>query len=141
MILESAQMLSTAHRLLDGDIDDRLYKVTHKNHPSSIWARSSKQNYEWLYTHFLSLCSEYIKRYKKIHKTHSSLSGILYESPKNIPNIGLTPFSIAITDTSHHVKNNPISSYRIYYEKEKLKLDIDKNRYYKIIYGKEEYNE
>jgi intergrase/recombinase len=137
MILESAQMLSSAHRLLDNNNDDRLYKLTHQNHPSSIWARSSKQNYDWLYTHFLALCSEYILRYKKIHKTHRNLSSILYHAPKNIKNLGLTNYAIAITDKSHLVKNEPILSYRKYYESEKLKLDVDKNRYYKIIYGKE----
>ena len=54
MILESAQMLSTAHRVLDGDeyADSvGLYKMAHKNHPSTIWARSSStmnlwQNYQ-----------------------------------------------------------------------------------------------
>ena len=60
MILEYAQLLSTAHRVLDGTItiglsktgrkvkryvlpDDRdsiLYSATHINHPSAIWARS-----------------------------------------------------------------------------------------------------
>ena len=34
MVLEYAQMLSTAHRILDGDdVHPDLYKITHKNHP------------------------------------------------------------------------------------------------------------
>ena len=52
MILESAQLLSTAHRLLDGNklADERgLYKATHINHPSSIWVRKSSENYYWLW--------------------------------------------------------------------------------------------
>ena len=58
MILESAQMLSTAHRVLDGD--DRanetgLYKMAHKNHPSTIWVRASSENYRWLWKHFDAL--------------------------------------------------------------------------------------
>ena len=37
MILESAQLLSTAHRVLDeDDAHPDLYKVAHKNHPSTI---------------------------------------------------------------------------------------------------------
>ena len=39
MIVESAQMLSTAHRELDGDRwanKHELYKSTHKNHPSAV---------------------------------------------------------------------------------------------------------
>ena len=50
MIVESAQLLSTAHRLLDeDDAHSNLYKVAHKNHPSTIWVRSSLENYTWLY--------------------------------------------------------------------------------------------
>ena len=55
MILESAQLLSTAHLLIDGDelADERgLYKATHKNHPSSKWVRDSSENYEWLWNLF-----------------------------------------------------------------------------------------
>lgn len=40
MILEVAQMLSTAHRELESNIvtdDCLLYKKTHLNHPSTIW--------------------------------------------------------------------------------------------------------
>ena len=49
MILESAQMLCTAHRVLDGDehADNvGMYKMAHKNHPSSIWVRTKYPNYE-----------------------------------------------------------------------------------------------
>jgi hypothetical protein len=56
MILESAQLLSTAHRILDGDdqgvlpdFETRLfYRATHKNHPSAKWIRESVENYNWL---------------------------------------------------------------------------------------------
>ena len=51
MILESAQLLSTAHRVLDGDdyADSvGLYKIAHKNHPSTIWTRSSAVSYTHL---------------------------------------------------------------------------------------------
>ena len=37
MILEYAQLLSTAHRVLDGDDSiSVVYKATHKNHPSAF---------------------------------------------------------------------------------------------------------
>jgi len=67
MILESAQMLSGALRSC-GCNKDELYKLTHINHPCSIWTRSSKDNYKWLLNHFIALCNEYTKRYGKIHK-------------------------------------------------------------------------
>ena len=44
----SAQLLSTAHRVIDGDeYADKvgLYKMAHKNHPSTIWTRTSTENY------------------------------------------------------------------------------------------------
>ena len=67
MIIEYAQLLSTAHRLVDGDEGLVLYKATHKNHPSAIWARRSAQNYAWLYYHMMELGREYEKRYGKKH--------------------------------------------------------------------------
>ena len=86
MILESAQMLSTAHRVLDGDYSaDRggFYKMAHKNHPSTIWVRASSENYRWLWKHFDALLKEYTHRYGKHHATER-LRNILYMPPLNI---------------------------------------------------------
>ena len=79
MILEYAQMLSTAHRELDGNVPDILYKSTHKNHPSTIWTRSSKQHYDWLFRLFRMLSAEYMIRYGKIHKSWNTLNNILLQ--------------------------------------------------------------
>ena len=68
MILESAQMLCTAHHVY-GNPDDAPYKQAHLNHPSTIWARESRPNYFWLYEHMITLGQEYTKRYGKIHTT------------------------------------------------------------------------
>ena len=68
MILESAQMLCTAHHVY-GNPDDAPYKQAHLNHPSTIWARESRPNYFWLYEHMIALGQEYTKRYGKIHTT------------------------------------------------------------------------
>ena len=80
MILESAQLLSTAHRVLDGDEDaDRLglYKSFSPNHPSAIWVRQSDQNYNWLWEllHYLGI--EYSKRYDKVHSIVVFVSGLV----------------------------------------------------------------
>ena len=86
MILESAQMLSTAHRVIDGDYRaDRggFYKMAHKNHPSTIWVRASSENYRWLWKHFDALLKEYTHRYGKHHATER-LRNILYMPPLNI---------------------------------------------------------
>ena len=86
MILESAQMLSTAHRVLDGDEyanETGMYKMAHKNHPSTIWVRSSGMNYMWLYEHMRALMDEYTYRYGKHHATER-LNGPLFDPPNNI---------------------------------------------------------
>ena len=70
MPLETAQMLCTAHRVLDGDEyadANGLYKTAYKNHPCTVWARQSRGNYEWLYVHFLALAMEYNFRYNSQH--------------------------------------------------------------------------
>ena len=46
ILLEAVQMLCSAKRVLDPDdeINDRIYKLAHKNHPVTIWCRKSKEN-------------------------------------------------------------------------------------------------
>jgi hypothetical protein len=84
MILESAQMLCTAHHLLDGPDADVPYKIAHKNHPSTVWARQSSQNYAWLYYHMVALGDEYTKRYGKTHLTIKKCKDKLAKLPGGI---------------------------------------------------------
>ena len=69
MVSESVQMLSTTmHSVgLEGP-----WKKTHANHPCTIWARESLQNYQWLWDHANSLGEEYTHRYNKKHKSQTS---------------------------------------------------------------------
>ena len=86
MILETAQLLSTAHRVLDGDAKADivgLYKCTHKNHPSSVWVRSNQGAYQWTFMLFERLCKEYTRRYDKVHKS-ARLLPFLLSYPENI---------------------------------------------------------
>ena len=126
MILEYAQMLSTAHRELDGDVPDILYKSTHKNHPSTIWTRSSKQHYDWLFRLFRMLSAEYSIRYGlisdtndtfKVHKTWEKLGKILETAPKNIVDNGWIDPPQCMPD--HCKKPDTIDAYRNYYLTEK----------------------
>ena len=71
MILESAQMLCTAHHVY-GNAEQQLnvpYKQAHLNHPSTIWTRQCRANYRWLFLHMIALGDEYTKRYNKTHLT------------------------------------------------------------------------
>lgn len=87
MILESAQLLSNAHHMLDGDqVIKPIYRLTHKNHPSAIWVRTSLDHYMWLWSLLVELCGEYTHRYGKVHKVQrDGLLEILNQPPGNIP--------------------------------------------------------
>jgi hypothetical protein len=83
MVLESAQMLCTALHL-NGASHLAQYKKTHANHPSNIWTRETRSNYEWLLAHFKALCDEYTLRCNKVHAT-SHLYGNLKIGSQHIP--------------------------------------------------------
>ena len=120
MILESAQMLCTAHRVLDGEeYADRvgLYKKTHINHPCTIWARECSGNYWWLYTHFLGLGREYTYRYKRTHLSIKKLADPLYVMPKNITRGLMTKVAQAMPE--QYKNQDPIVAYRDYVVNEK----------------------
>jgi hypothetical protein len=124
MVLESAQLLSTAHRLLDPEPfhADLLYKSTHVNHPCSKWCRASANNYQWLYELFVCLCDEYTFRYGKIHLCDTKFRKILNTHPKGIPQIGLTPIAQAMPE--QYKNENPVIAYRQYYINEKSKFAV-----------------
>ena len=87
MILESAQMLCTAHHCY-GDREQKEnvpYKQAHLNHPSTIWARKSRATYMWLYEHMLALGHEYTNRYGKEHLSIIKCKEPLRLAPINMP--------------------------------------------------------
>jgi hypothetical protein len=150
MILEYAQLLSTAHRVLDGEqtpwfttaagrkkrewmlYDDRqniLYAATHTNHPSAVWARQSPENYIWLSNLLVALCEEYTHRYGKTHKVERD--GLCFVLLKNVPtNIGNKGWSEPTPAMPDEVKipGDSIASYRNYYINNKSHLANWKKR-------------
>lgn len=138
MIIEYAQQLCTAHRVLDGieyydqskngrkikrwkmensDLESVLYKASHVNHPDNVWVRQSVDNYNYLYRMFVFLCEEYTYRYSKVHETEKKLRRILHIPPKNIPQGEFTEPPQAMPD---YCKNkNVVEAYRCYYINEK----------------------
>jgi len=147
MILEYAQLLSTAHRVLDGTQSSRLsktgrkqswfglpdnresllYNATHINHPSAVWCRDSDANYDWLYRLFCALCDEYSYRYGKIHLTDQKLRHVLSHTPKNIRVKPFTQPTPAMPDEVK-VPGDSIKSYRNYYINNKPHLAAWKKR-------------
>ena len=123
MILEYAQMLSTAHRVLDGDNlnhpNTLLYKATHKNHPSNVWVREYSENYIYTRDLFIELSKVYTNRYHKIHKSYSKLVDSLYEIPRAIM-IGSSVVPQCMPD--EYKRSDPIEAYRAYYQGDKAEF-------------------
>lgn len=138
MIVESAQMLSTAHRVLDGtmsripsksgkttvkhyELDDVeadliYYKAVHYNHPCTLWTMESDSNYRWHWEHLFALCEEYTYRYNKMHKTEMVMWP-LRSAPNNIPKGPMTPFPLAMKSNPECMfPEDPVKSYKLFYE-------------------------
>jgi hypothetical protein len=133
MILEYAQLLSTAHRVLDGtettalsksgrkqkvwalpdERNDVLYKATHINHPSAKWARHTISNYHWLYSLWVECLIEYTHRYGKTHSCER-LAKVLCHHPNSTPQGEFSAPWRAMPD-EFKVDGDTIQSYRNYY--------------------------
>ena len=144
MIIESAQMLSSAHRYLDGDefisiskngrkikrwchwtddgnpISPKLYKSIMINHPCTIWTYKTKTNYFWHAEHAMTLCYEYTHRYGKTHASEEVIDWCYRYAPNNIPDGPLTPFAQAMPDEYKH--KNAVEAYHAYYRGEKARF-------------------
>ena len=141
MILETCQLLCTAHRVLDGTEitqkvyvngsfparyrkkkvwmlndhrESQLYSATHVNHPSAVWVRKSNNNYNWLYAHLLALLEEYTHRYGKRHKC-ADLVGVLMSPPQNIQVTHFTQPTPAM-DAKYIISESSVINYRNYYK-------------------------
>lgn len=112
MIVETAQMLSTAHHVREMSGRRLLYKPTHVNHPCSVWVRESTGNYYWAWHLLDALCSEFKLRRGKKHATARLLLP-LWHSP-DLPITGRTPPALAVPDEFKTVC--PVESYRRYYQ-------------------------
>lgn len=139
MVTEYGQLLSTAHRVLDGEMwydktksgakikrwkleekarDELLYKASHVNHPSNIWVRENAENYRWMYKHFQATAKEYEYRYGRVHATYEKLSGLLWFTPRNadlVPKMTEIPQCMP----EYCKKKDVVEGYRNYYRNEK----------------------
>ena len=140
MVIEYPQLLSTAHRILDGTMyygrtknnrkikrwrmddpvmEEGLMKASHVAHPSNLWVRSSNNNYTWLFELWQALLDEYAYRYGKEHACRG-YTELLRPLPKNIPVGYKTQPTPAMPDD---VKNScSVTAYRDYYIKYKQHL-------------------
>lgn len=132
MILETAQLLSTAHRVLDGeqyiklsknnrrlkywrlpdDREETLYQTFGVNHPVGIWVRETTENYQFAYSLFRELINEYHFRYDKFHKTEELIIP-LDRLPDNIKKGNMTKPALAMPE--EYYDDDPVIAYRNYY--------------------------
>lgn len=116
MILESAQLLCGVHHMVEENTDEVPYRLSHKNHPCSIWARENISNYLWLCELGLELCKEYTHRYEKRHKSQDVIEWCLINLP-NIPEEDFTEPPKAMPE--EYKVDDVVQSYRNYYLGEK----------------------
>ena len=134
MPTESMQMMSTIATHLG--IENAPYKPVMLNHPCTIWARQTSQNYQWLRKHCYFLCKEYTVRYGRKHKVEETLeeyANVFNQVEDILPSgdmpDGLTPFGIAMSDR-YRIGREPnengiefaVRSYRHYYLQGKWKI-------------------
>ncbi|CAM80866.1 pyrimidine dimer DNA glycosylase/endonuclease V [Orientia tsutsugamushi] len=131
MPLETAQLLCSVFLVALNNSDSIVrtksytitvpYKLTHCNHPCSIWARISQGNFDWLIKHGQALCKEYTYRYKKEHKSENVINwcynnkDILLFQTDCIQN-----FAQALPE--QYKCSDAIKAYREYYLHEKLRF-------------------
>lgn len=145
MIIEYAQLMSTAHRILDGNmyldktaagrnikrwkLDDHreplLYKASHINHPSGFWVREHLSHYQWIWNLASELCQEYRYRYggtnDKQHKTSLVIQNLSF-APNNISRNGIFTEPPQAMPDDVKVPGNSIEAYRNYYRVHKARF-------------------
>jgi len=130
MLLETAQILYTAHHLSKSILPKGAYKLSYPGHPTVVWASKCYENYKYASLVGIYLSKEYTHRYGKIHSCDKHIKW-LYENIPSFSNeinyknkvvlsynddfqsAGMTPVPLAMPED---VKSyDTIHSYRSYY--------------------------
>ena len=117
MLLESAQMLSTAVQNYMGRIEE-LYKPAYPNHPMTKWVGSTFSNFQWTLENAVYISDEYTKRFKKLHKS-SRILNVIYDNQyyKDIPDERFTEPPQCMPD--EYKDKDYVTAYRRYYNNDK----------------------
>lgn len=100
------------------------YLPSYVNHPCAIWARSSLDNWHWLWCYADALGDEYTYRYGKIHKSTQVIREL--PDPRNMEQRGMRPMPQAMPD--QYKVDNTVEAYRNYYVGAKSHLASWKGR-------------
>ena len=150
MLTEYIQILCTNIHLLFPNIVKKLldsktielFKPTHKNHPSVIWARSSVENFKWLLQLAIECGKEHEFRYSP-KKSHRSLEKVKYinlfipfldkvikendffEPPQAMPEVYKNPSSLK---AYHNYYNSDLKSHLVFFKKRAIPYFIKVNK-------------
>jgi hypothetical protein len=122
MILESCQLLYTAHWVLaKDDIEPpyihcapaRGYKPTHANHPSAKWVRESLDHYRWLVRLTRVLLNEYTFRYGRTHACEEHWTWLACVEPSGLVSSGFHEPPQAMPP--QYKRSSAVAGYRAYY--------------------------
>ena len=123
MLLESAQMLSTAVRKYEEDTEttplaEPIYKSAYPNHPMTIWVSETLGNFTWALDNAIWINNEYKLRFNKIHKSYKVLKNIIdFELNAHIPEGDFTEPPQCMPD--EYRDKDYVTAYRRYYNTDK----------------------
>jgi len=116
MLLESAQMLSTAIIRQQMDFNpDHLYKWAYPFHPMTKWVGFSSSNFIWALENAVFISQEYIKRFGKVHKSSRIINNIYdHQYIDDIPKGDFKEPPQCMPD--EYKDNDYVTAYRKYYQ-------------------------
>lgn len=124
MCVESAQMLCNNFTeaqlwLAPRTMFNTFRKHSHMNHPCSIWARQSIENFQWLYIHGIAICDEHKKRFPNDKALTRKVLNWCCENVNlcQFSKSGLTEFPFCLPDK--YKTDNVVESYRNFYIEDK----------------------
>lgn len=120
MITETAQLLCSAYYFTNQQ-QVSPYRLTHKNHPCSIWTRESLDNWLWLKDLGIELYNEYKHRYGQ-HKIHKAGEVILSLVNPDLISNGFTEPCECMDD--EFKVDSVIESYMNYYKYKSKTIDF-----------------
>lgn len=121
MVLESVQLLCTAHHQIDGpDAPDGVYgTISNPNHPVAKWTRATSGNYLWTFALAAALGAQFYHRYHKAHASIALLPRLFY-APAGITLGPRTPFEQCMPDAFKGP--DAVHAYRLFYATEKMRF-------------------
>ena len=115
MLLESAQMLSTALHSHTMGISTGIYKEAYPNHPMTKWVGFNQDNFNWALENAMWIDEEYKTRFKKQHKSGKVIQCIIdNDYYKDIPDGFFSEPPQCMPD--EYKDKDYVSAYRKYYQ-------------------------